>query len=77
MRRTTVYLEPELEILLKAETRRQRRPMAELIREALHSYLGRVSSGIPPGKGVFNSGERDTAERTEELLEETGFGEES
>ena len=39
MRRTTIYLEPELELLLKRETLRRKRPAAELIREAVRSYL--------------------------------------
>jgi len=76
MRRTTIYLDPELEVLLKAETLRQKRPMAELIREALHSYFSGASSATPPGEGAFKSGKMDTAERSEEFLEETGFGEE-
>ena len=39
MRRTTIYLEPELEVLLKLEMLRQKRPMAEIVREAIHTYL--------------------------------------
>jgi hypothetical protein len=35
MKRTTIYLEPELEMLLKLEVLRQKKPMAELVREAV------------------------------------------
>ena len=74
MKRTTVYLEPELEVLLKLEVLRQKRPMAELVREALHAYVTREPKRVPPGAGAFASGHTDTAERAEELLGEAGFG---
>jgi hypothetical protein len=74
MKRTTVYLEPELEVLLKLEVLRQKRPMAELVREALHAYVTREPKRVPPGAGAFASGHTDTAERTDELLGEAGFG---
>lgn len=76
MRRTTVYLEPETNLLLKLEAMRRKRPVAELIREALDGYARRTDVEPPPGIGAFQSGRRDTAERAEELLKETGFGEE-
>jgi hypothetical protein len=75
MKRTTIYLDPQLEALLKAETLRRKRPMAELIREALHEYLVRGSGAPPPGAGSFASGHDDTAERAEDVLSATGFGE--
>ncbi len=74
MKRTTIYLEPELEVLLKLEVLRQKRPMAELVREALHAYVAREPARVPPGAGAFSSGHADTAERAEELLAEAGFG---
>ena len=74
MRRTTIYLEPELEVRLKLEVLRQRRPMAELVREAIQAYLAREPRRIPPGAGGFASGRTDTAERAEEVLAATGFG---
>jgi hypothetical protein len=74
MRRTTVYLEPELEVLLKLETQRQKRPMAELIREAVRAYVTRAPRPQPPGAGEFASGRADTAERADDVLAETGFG---
>ena len=75
MRRTTVYLEPETDVLLKLEAMRRKRPVAELIREALDTYVHRARARMPPGIGAYDSGHRDTAERAEELLAETGFGE--
>lgn len=74
MKRTTIYFEPELEALLKAETMRRKKPMAELVREAVHDYLVRTRPAPPPGAGAFESGQRDIAERAEEVLTESGFG---
>jgi hypothetical protein len=74
VRRTTIYLDPELEVLLKLETRRQKRPMAELIREAVRTYVTRETRKGPPGAGRFASGHADTAERADDVLAETGFG---
>lgn len=74
MKRTTIYLEPELEMRLKLEVSRQRRPMAEIVRHAVQAYLARRPRKAPPGAGAFASGRADTAERAEEVLAETGFG---
>ena len=74
MKRTTIYLEPELEVLLKLEVLRQGRPMAEIVREAVHAYVTREPRKSPPGAGEFTSGRSDTAERVDDALKETGFG---
>ena len=75
MRRTTVYLESETDLLLKREASRRKRPVAELIREALDGYVQRSRNRLPPGIGAFDSGHTDTAEHAEEILRQTGFGE--
>ena len=77
MRRTTIYLDPELEVLLKLEMLRQKRPMAEIVREAVHAYVSRERRAAPPGAGTFSSGYSDTADRSDEILAKTGFGESS
>ncbi|MEA2599422.1 MAG: hypothetical protein QOF89_414 [Acidobacteriota bacterium] len=64
----TIYLDPDLKILLKLEAMRRKQPMSELLREALRSYLLPVSRKAPPGAGAFDSGHPDTAERHEEIL---------
>ncbi len=74
MKRTTIYLEPALEVLLKLEMRRQKRPMAEIVREAVHAYVTREPRQAPPGAGAFSSGRPDTADRAEEILARTRFG---
>lgn len=55
MKRATIYLGPELELRLKRETRRQKRPMAEIIREALRRYVGEEPARQPPGAGAFTA----------------------
>jgi hypothetical protein len=74
MRRTTVYLDPELEVQLKLEAMRRGLPMAELLREALRAYLGGAAATPPPVAGAFHSGRHDTADRLDEALDELGFG---
>ena len=74
MRRTTIYLDPELEVLLKMEMLRQKRPMAEIVREAVQAYVAREPRKAPPGAGAFASGRRDTASRVDDVLAESGFG---
>lgn len=75
MKRTTIYLDPDLEVLLKLEAKRRNLPMAEVIRTALRKHLTRGRSPLPPGIGAYESGRSDTAERSEEILRESGFGE--
>jgi hypothetical protein len=74
MRRTSIYLDPELEVLLKLEMRRQKRPMAEIVREAVQAYVTREPRQGPPGAGAFSSGRSDTALRVDDILRATGFG---
>lgn len=75
MKRTTIYLEPELEVLLEKEMRRRSQPMAALVREALRAYLVSEAEPGPPGAGAYDSGHTDTATDVDAALRETGFGE--
>lgn len=75
MRRTTIYLEPDLETRVKAEARRRGVPMAVVIREALREKLERESPDTRHrNAGAFSSGRGDTSEHFDAILEETGFG---
>jgi hypothetical protein len=75
MKRTTIYLEPEDEVLLKLEAMRSGRPAAEVIREAIRAYLHERPAKVPPGGGAFRSGKKNTAERAEDILRASRFGE--
>ena len=74
MKRTTIYLEPELEVLLQHETRRAGRPMAAIIRDALRAHLQHGGGSEPPGAGAFRSGHKDTARTADRVLRDSGFG---
>lgn len=74
MKRTTIYLEPDIEVLLKLEALRRKQPVAEVIREALRKHFADRPVHTPPGVGEFESGHADTAERAEQVLDEIGFG---
>jgi len=74
MKRTTIYLEPDDEVLLKLESMRSGRPAAEVIREAIRAYLHDRPAGIPPGGGAFRSGKKTTAKNAESVLRNSGFG---
>jgi predicted transcriptional regulator len=71
MKRTTLFIDPQLERELQALARRDGRPMAALVREAVAQYVaaarqqrtGRLSF-IAAGR----SGRADVADRHEELL---------
>jgi hypothetical protein len=75
VKRTTIYLDSDLEIMLKLEAMRSGRSSVDVIREALRVYLDQRRPGLPQGIGEFDSGHTDTAERFDEILDKTGFGE--
>ncbi|MEX2270669.1 MAG: CopG family transcriptional regulator [Vicinamibacterales bacterium] len=75
MKRTTVYFEPDIELMLERESRRRGQPMAALVREAVRAYLLADIPQGPPGAGAFESGESGTAGDTRPALNESRFGE--
>lgn len=72
MKRTTVYLDELIDLELARLARQQERSKAELIREALTSYMERQGTPrpLPRSVGMGRSGVPDLAERDEELLAE-------
>ncbi len=71
MKRTTVFLDEPLEGDLRMLARRERRPMAEMVREAINEYVARAKRRRTERLGFVAagaSGRTDTAERHEELL---------
>jgi len=77
MKRTTIYLDPGLEIRLKIEAERRSTSMSEVIREAVESHLASSAPlpAEPPGAGAYASGKKTTAGRSEETLARLRFGE--
>jgi predicted transcriptional regulator len=71
MKRTTVFLQEDLQREVSALAKRQARPAAALVREAIGLYLVSQNAGNPPSLGflaVGASGRTDTAESHEDLL---------
>jgi predicted transcriptional regulator len=69
MKRTTIFVPEALERDLQLYARREGRPTAAIVREALAAYIaGRPAAGLPSFTGAFDSGHTDTAERHDELI---------
>jgi hypothetical protein len=71
MKRTTVFIDEAVEADLHALARRQQRPVAALVREAVEQYVvaGRQAGPVRPAfVGMGASGFPDTAERHEDFL---------
>ena len=71
MKRTTIFLDEQVEAELRALAQRQRRPVAAVVRDALVGHLAEQEAGyglrlsfVAAGR----SGRHDTAERHEELV---------
>jgi predicted transcriptional regulator len=73
MKRTTIYLDADLEARLKLEAARRQRPMAEVIREAIRDKLDASQRIRSRYGGAFASSRADLAEHAEEMLVETQF----
>jgi predicted transcriptional regulator len=70
MKRTTIFLPEGLERDLQGLARRERKPLAWCVREALARYVAsqRHAARLPSFAGVGAGEASDTAERHEELL---------
>jgi len=71
MKRTTIFIEPQLERELQALARRSGKPMAAIVREAVAQYVAADKQRRPSRLGFVasgRSGRSDVAERHEELL---------
>lgn len=69
--RTTVFLDPELLTKAKRFARRHGKSFAQVVREAVASYVAEedtMSTRLPSVTGRFASGRSDTSERVDELL---------
>lgn len=70
MVKTTVYLDDDTVRSLRVMSRRQAKPQAELIREALQRFTSGEKPPMPAGLGMFDSGHTDTTGRRKELLKQ-------
>jgi predicted transcriptional regulator len=69
MKRTTIFVPEALERDLQLCARREGKPTAAIVREALAAYIAQQpAADLPSFTGAFDSGRADTAERHEELI---------
>ena len=69
MKRTTIFVPEPLERDMQLYARRHHKPVAWVVREALAEYLtSRRPTTLPSFIGIGHSGQKDIAERHEDLL---------
>jgi hypothetical protein len=73
MRRTTVFLDDGLLRRARQYAQREGKSFAQVVREAVASYLARGSeptsaARLPSFAGRFSRGDTDTSERVDDLL---------
>lgn len=74
MKKTSIYLEPEVDRALARRAGREGVTKAELIRRALREAAAGSVAARPRARGVFESSE-DLAESVDRELRASGFGE--
>ena len=68
MKRTTIFVPEALERDLQLYARREGKPAAAIVREALAAYIAHKPTQLPSFAAAFDIGFTDTAERHEEIL---------
>lgn len=74
MKKTSIYIEPEIDVALARKASEQGVTKAEVIRQALRAAAGGSVGVKPSARGVF-TGPTDLAANADERLAESGFGE--
>jgi len=74
MRKTSIYIEPEVDVALTRRAAREGTTKAEVIRRALRDAAGDSLRLKPRARGVF-AGPPDLAANTDAHLAASGFGE--
>jgi ribbon-helix-helix CopG family protein len=74
MKKTSIYIEPDVDVALTRRAAAEGTTKAELIRQALRDAAGGSLRVKPRARGVF-SGPADLSTRVDEHLTESRFGE--
>ena len=74
MRKTSIYVEDEIDLALARRAELEGTTKAALIRDALRAAAADSIRVKPRARGVFE-GPADLAEKADEYLRSTGFGE--
>lgn len=70
MKRTTVKLPPDIDMLLRREAARRGTTVSAVTREAIEMYLGVRERRHLHAAGAGSSGQSDVSQRLEEILQE-------
>ena len=74
MVKTTVYMDSEIALTLRQLAAIERRPQAEIIREAILAYTKSAGRPRPKGVGAYKSGRTDVSGRAEDLMRRAARG---
>lgn len=74
MKKTSIYLESDVDVALSRRAAEEGITKAEVIRQALREAAAASLRAKPRARGVF-AGPADLSERADEHLSESGFGE--
>jgi hypothetical protein len=74
MKKTSIYIEPDVDVALARRAAAEGTTKAELIRQALREAAGASLRVKPRARGVFE-GPVDLASHADDHLAESGFGE--
>lgn len=74
MKKTSIYIESDVDVALMRRAAAEGTTKAELIRQALRQAAGSWVRVKPRARGVFQ-GPADLSTRTDDYLRESGFGE--
>jgi hypothetical protein len=74
MKKTSIYIDPDVDVALARRAAAEGTTKAELIRRALREAAGSSLRVKPRARGVF-TGPADLSARIDEHLTQSGFGE--
>ncbi len=74
MKKTSIYIEPDVDVALSRRAAAEGTTKAELIRRALREAAGQSLRVKPRARAVF-TGPPDLSVRTDEYLADSAFGE--
>lgn len=74
VKKTSIYIEDDVDVALTRRAAEEGTTKAELIRRALRDAAARSMRVKPRARGVF-AGPEELADRVDDHLTETGFGE--
>jgi Ribbon-helix-helix protein, copG family len=74
VKKTSIYIEQDVDVALTRRAAAEGTTKADLIRAALRQAAGKALRAKPRARGVFD-GPADLADRADEHLAESGFGE--